>query len=44
MADTAVHLEGYVLPAVPIRPWVGSLPWGVRALLAYDKKLCAEVD
>src|SRR5438445_1502638 len=35
MADTAVHLEQRVLPAVPIRHWIGSLPWGVRALLGY---------
>jgi hypothetical protein len=28
MADTAVHLEREVLPRVPIRHWIGSLPWG----------------
>ena len=39
----AVHLERYVLPAVPIRHWICSLPWGLRALLGYDRKLCAEV-
>jgi hypothetical protein len=43
MADTAVHLEQHVLPAVPIRHWICSLPWGLRALLGYDKRLCAEV-
>ncbi len=43
MADTAVHLERYVLPAVPIRHWICSLPWGLRALLGYDRTLCAEV-
>ncbi len=43
MADTAVHLERYVLPAVPIRHWICSLPWGLRALLGYDRKLCADV-
>jgi len=43
MADTAVHLEGRVLPAVPVRHWVCSLPWGLRALLGYDRELCAEV-
>jgi hypothetical protein len=43
MADTAVHLEQRVLPAVPIRHWIGSLPWGLRALLGYDRRLCAEV-
>jgi hypothetical protein len=43
MADTAVHLERSVLPRVPIRHWICSLPWGLRALLGYDRKLCAEV-
>jgi len=41
MADTAVHLEREVLPEVPIRHWICSLPWGLRALLGYDKELCA---
>ncbi|MSP25779.1 MAG: hypothetical protein EXR75_11555, partial [Myxococcales bacterium] len=27
-----VHLEQNVLPAVPIRHWICSLPWGLRAL------------
>jgi hypothetical protein len=43
MADTAIHLERAVLPAVPIRHWICSLPWGLRALLGYDRKLCSEV-
>jgi hypothetical protein len=43
MTDLAVHLEARVLPPVPIRHWICSLPWGLRALLGYDKKLCAEV-
>ena len=43
MADTAVHLEQSVLPRVPIRHWICSLPWGLRALLGYDRKLCSEV-
>lgn len=42
-ADTAVHLEESVLPAVPVRHWIYSLPWGLRALLAHDRGLCAEV-
>ncbi|MBX3131732.1 MAG: transposase zinc-binding domain-containing protein [Polyangiaceae bacterium] len=29
-----------VLPRVPIRHWNCSLPWGLRALLGYDRKLC----
>jgi hypothetical protein len=43
MTDTALHLERAVLPAVPIRHWICSLPWGLRALLGYDRKLCSEV-
>jgi hypothetical protein len=43
MADVAVHLEERVLPRVPIRHWICSLPWGLRALLGYDRKLCSEV-
>jgi len=43
MADSAVHLEQRVLPAVPVRHWIVSLPWGLRALLGYDRVLCAEV-
>jgi hypothetical protein len=38
-----VHLEQRVLPAVPIRHWIGSLLWGLRALLCYDRVLCVEV-
>lgn len=37
----AVHLERRVLPAVPIRHWICSLPWGLRALLGYDRELAA---
>jgi len=40
MSDTAVHLEQEVLPEVPVRHWVCSFPWGVRAVLGYDKELC----
>jgi hypothetical protein len=43
MADVAVHLEERVLPSVRIRHWICSLPWGLRALLGYDRELCAEV-
>jgi hypothetical protein len=32
-----------VLPEAPIRQWVCSLPWGLRALCGYDRELCAEV-
>jgi hypothetical protein len=43
MVDTAVHLEQEVLPAVPVRHWICSLPWGLRSLLGYDRRLCAAV-
>jgi hypothetical protein len=43
MADTAVHLEERVLPAVRVRHWSCSLHRGLRALLGYDRELCAEV-
>jgi hypothetical protein len=43
MADIAVHLEEQVLPPVPIRHWICTLPWGLRALLGYDRELCSEV-
>jgi hypothetical protein len=43
MGDTAVHLTAHVLPETPIRQWVCSLPWGLRALCGYDRELCAKV-
>ena len=39
MSDTAVHLEQVVLPEVPVRHWVCTFPWGVRAVLDYEKQL-----
>jgi hypothetical protein len=43
MADTAVHLVEHVLPEVRIRQWVCSLPWRLRVLLGYDRRLAAAV-
>ena len=43
MADTAAHLVDRVLPDVPIRQWVLSLPVAMRYRLAYDAKLTREV-
>ena len=40
MSDTAVHLVAEVLPEVPVRHWVCTFPWGVRAVLGYDQDLC----
>jgi hypothetical protein len=43
MSDIAAHLVDEVLPEVPIRQWVCSLPWSLRYALAYDRRLCADV-
>ena len=43
MADTAAHLVDRVLPFVPVRQWVLSLPVALRYRLAYDAPLAAEV-
>jgi hypothetical protein len=43
MSDIAAHLVDEVLPEVPIRQWVCSLPWRLRYALAYDRALCAAV-
>ena len=43
MSDTALHLVEKVLPEVPVRQWVCSLPWRLRVHLGYDRKLCADV-
>jgi hypothetical protein len=43
MADTAAHLVDRVLPRVPVRQWVLSLPFGLRYRLAHDRELTADV-
>jgi hypothetical protein len=43
MADTAVHLVERVIPEVSVRQWVCSLPWRLRVLCGYDRRLSAEV-
>jgi hypothetical protein len=43
MADTAAHLVDRVLPDVPVRQWVLSLPWHLRYRLAYDAPLAQQV-
>jgi hypothetical protein len=43
MADTAAHLVDRVLPVVPIRQWVFSLPFELRYRLAYDSGLMRDV-
>ena len=43
MADTAAHLVDRVLPIVPIRQWVLTLPYPLRYRCAYDRELTSEV-
>jgi hypothetical protein len=43
MADTAAHLVDRVLPEVPVRQYVLSLPFALRYRLAFDQELCTEV-
>ena len=43
MADSAKHLVEEVIPAIPIRQWVLSLPYKHRYFLAYDKKLNTQI-
>lgn len=43
MADTAAHLVDRVIPWVPIRQWVLSLPFALRYRLAWDATLASQV-
>jgi hypothetical protein len=43
MADTAAHLVDRVIPHVPVRQWVLSLPYALRYRLAYDVGMITEV-
>jgi hypothetical protein len=43
MADTAAHLLDRVLPDVPVRQWVLSVPHALRYRLAYDAKLMGKI-
>jgi hypothetical protein len=43
MADTAAHLVDCVLPEVPVRQWVLTLPYPLRYRCAYDVKLTSQV-
>jgi hypothetical protein len=43
MADTAAHLVDHVLPEVPVRQWVLTLPFALRYRLAYDAPLTSLV-
>jgi hypothetical protein len=43
MADTAAHLVDRVLPVVPVRQWVLTLPYALLYRCAYDRALTSEV-
>ena len=43
MAAAASHLTDHVIPRVPTRQWVLSLPFDLRFRLAFDRALCGEV-
>ena len=43
MAQTAAHLIDLVIPHVPVRQWVPSLPIPLRMLLAAQAKLVTPV-
>ena len=43
MAEVAAHLVDHVLPVVPIRQWVLSLPYSLRTMLGYDPELLGVV-
>jgi len=43
MSQTAVHLVDHVIPHVPVRQWVLSLPFPLRLLLAAQPDLVAPV-
>ncbi|MFO0690425.1 MAG: transposase [Myxococcota bacterium] len=43
MADTAAHLVDRVLPEVPIRQWVLTLPYPLRYRCAWNAKLTSEI-
>nr|MCH9681163.1 transposase [Deltaproteobacteria bacterium] len=40
MAETAARLTDHVVPEVPVRQWVLSLPYRIRYRLAYDEHAC----
>lgn len=43
MADTAAHLVDHVLPEVPVRQWVLTLPYPLRYRCAWNARLTSEV-
>jgi len=43
MAETAAHLVDRVLPHVPVRQWVLTLPYPLRYRCAWDARLTSEI-
>ena len=43
MTERAAHLIDHILPRVPVRQWVLSLPFELRYRLAWDHELCRAV-
>ena len=43
MAERATHLLDHVIPHVPVRQWVLTLPQRWRYRLGYDADLCKRV-
>jgi hypothetical protein len=43
MAQQAAHLIDHVLPEVPVRQWVITLPFELRYLCAYDPEACSAI-
>ena len=43
MTESAARLVDHVLPRVPVRQWVLSLPYRLRYLLAWNHDLCRAV-
>ncbi len=44
MCQTTANLLDHVLPKVPLRQWVLTLPHALRGRLAYDDKLFGAVS
>jgi len=43
VSELAAQLVDRVIPDVPVRQWVLSLPWSLRYQLAFDAALCRDV-
>jgi hypothetical protein len=43
MNDLALHLVDEVIPRVPVRQWICSMPWSLRVPMGYDRGLCNDV-